>query len=84
MDYYLKPSAVRDLKRLPKIIQRRIFNKLDFYIKQSSNPLKFASALKDKTIGSFRFRVGDYRVLFDIKSDKIIILKIGYRKEIYK
>lgn len=84
MDYYFKPSALRDLKRLPIIIQKRIFSKLDFYIKLSNNPLKFAEALKDKTLGNFRFRIGDYRVFFDMESNKIIILKIGHRKEIYK
>ncbi|KKR37618.1 MAG: Addiction module toxin, RelE/StbE family, partial [Parcubacteria group bacterium GW2011_GWC2_40_31] len=31
----------------------------------------------------WRYRVGDYRILFDINGDKIIILKIGHRKNIY-
>ena len=84
MDYYLKPSVIRELKILPKIIQKRILNKLDFYIKFSNNPLRFAEPLKNRSLGYFRFRIGDYRVLFDIKSDKIFILKIGHRKEIYK
>jgi len=32
---------------------------------------------------SFRLRVGDYRVVFDIIRDAIIVLKIGHRKNIY-
>jgi len=85
MEYYFKPSALRDLKKLPKSVQKRIFNKLDFYM-NSNNPLKFAEALKDRALGDFRFRVGDYRVIFDFDSKKniIIILTIGHRKDIYR
>jgi len=85
MEYYFRPSALRDLKQLPKPAQRRIFNKLDFYTK-SNNPLKFAEALKDRALGDFRFRIGDYRVIFDFdyKKNIIIILTIGHRKDIYR
>ncbi len=82
MDYYFKPSAVRDLKKLPQSIRRTILDKLDFYTK-SVNPLKFAKSLKDKTLGEFRFRIGDWRVVFDVEGGRIIILKVGHRKNIY-
>lgn len=83
MKYYFRPSAVNDLKQLPKVAQKRVFDKLDFYFK-SAKPLKFAKSLTDKTLGDFRFRIGDYRVIFDVKNNKAIILKIGHRKEVYK
>ena len=83
MEYFFKPSAVRDLKKLSLGVRRIIFKKLSFYFK-SDNPLKFAEVLKDKTLGEFRFRVGDYRVIFDVASNKAIILKIGHRKNVYK
>ncbi|MEK7532260.1 MAG: type II toxin-antitoxin system RelE/ParE family toxin [Patescibacteria group bacterium] len=34
--------------------------------------------------GQFRFRVGDYRLLFNITENKIIIHAVGHRKNIYK
>ena len=42
--------------------------------------------LSDAALGSFRFRVGDYRVIFDIDNNKktIIILAVGNRKDIYR
>lgn len=83
MDYFFKQSAVRDLKKLPLAIRKRIFSKLDFYFK-SSEPLKFTEVLKDKTLGDFRMRIGDYRVIFDVENNKAIILKVGHRKDIYK
>lgn len=85
MEYYFKPSALRDLKKLPKSVQKKIFNKLDFYIK-SDRPLEFAEVIKYKTLGDFRFRIGDYRVIFDFdfKNKLIIILAVGHRKDIYR
>ncbi len=85
MRYYFKPSALRDLKKLPKSISKRILDKIEFYMKQD-NPLKFAKSIKDKTLGDYRFRIGDYRVIFDYDSKQniVIILKIGHRKDIYK
>lgn len=81
--YELKSQAVRDLKKLPKEIQRRIIKKIDFYI-ASGKPLFFADHLVNYEIGSYRFRIGDYRVIFDIEGDCLIILTIGHRREIYK
>ncbi len=85
MKYYFKPSALRDLKKLPKNIRKRILDKLDFYMKKD-NPFIFAKPIKDKTLGDYRFRIGDYRVIFDYDSKQniIIILKIGHRKDIYR
>ena len=83
MKYFFKPTALDDLKKLSKSVQNRVIDKMDFYI-NTSNPLKFAELIKDPRLGSFRYRVGEYRVIFDFKKDKIIILKIGHRKDIYK
>lgn len=85
MDYYFKPSAIRDLKKLPKLTQKRIVEKLDFYT-QSDRPLKFAKPLQNSEFGEFRFRVGDYRIICDYNSGckMIVILTIGHRKNIYR
>lgn len=83
MQYYFKPSALSDLRRLPKNVRQRIFRKIDFYC-HTDNPLKFAESLKDAEFGEYRFRIGDYRVIFDLEKDKIIILALGDRKDIYR
>lgn len=46
MAYYFKPSAVKDLKKLPRSIRERILHKLDFYAK-STHPLLFAKIIKN-------------------------------------
>jgi len=35
-------------------------------------------------IGTYRFRMGDYRVIFDTEDENIVILRIGHRRSIYK
>jgi mRNA interferase RelE/StbE len=81
--YVFKPQAVRDLKKLPKEVQKRIIKKLDYFV-SFENPLVFADHLINFEIGTYRFRIGDYRVIFDIVGEKIIILTLGHRREIYR
>ncbi len=75
--------AFRQLSRIEKGAQQRIIEKINFYV-SLKNPLKFADKLIDFQFGGWRFRVGNYRIIFDFKNDTIIILKIGHRKDVYK
>lgn len=81
--FEFKKKATGEIDKLPNQIRRRILEKLKFYSSQE-NPLKFADKLKDPRFGEYRFRVGDYRALFDVEDKRIIILKVGHRKDIYK
>lgn len=77
------PLAKRSLNKLSPSVQRRVIEKLEFYARQE-NPLTFAEKLIDRKIGDYRFRIGDYRVIFDLKEKQILILLIGHRREIYR
>lgn len=79
----LERKAVRELGRLTPKVRKKIANKLDFYI-QLENPLVFAKKLKDFKAGQYRFRVGDYRIVFDVIEKTIRVMRIGHRREIYK
>ena len=74
--------AARQLSKLPRFVQKRIAEKMRFYIAQP-DPLEFAEHLTDYREGEYRFRVGDFRVAFDVVQGAIIVLKIGRRDEIY-
>jgi len=50
----------------------------------SEDPFKYANKLTDPRLGSYRFRIGDYRVIFDLDGNKIIVLRVGHRKDIYR
>lgn len=78
-----KPAALRQLRKLPKDIQRRILHKLEFFAVQP-DPLEHAEPLVRHEIGEYHFRIGDWRVIFDIDNDTLVILLIGHRREIYR
>lgn len=69
--------------RLDNQVRKRILQKLEFWI-GSGKPLDFAETLINYELGSYRFRVGDYRLVFDIEGETIIVLAVKHRREIYK
>ena len=72
-------KAYDSLNKLEPIISRRILKKIE---ELSEGP--FSKDIKRlKGCDDFRLRVGDYRVIFSIEQDKIQILKVGHRKNIY-
>lgn len=83
MEYYFKASALKQLKKLSKDIQIRVVKKLDFFCSQD-DPIEFAESLVRSELGSYRFRIGDYRAIFDIEDGAIIILLVGHRRDIYR
>ena len=70
-------------KKLDRIIRKRIVNKLDYWCKYEK-PMNFAESLINSELGSYRFRVGDYRIIIDIEDNTILVLAVGHRREIYK
>ena len=66
-----KPISVKELRKLPTNIQKRIGKKLKYYIDQT-DPLDYAIPLEGNgKVGDYRFRTGDYRVIFDFNDDRI-------------
>ena len=72
-------KALKESEKLEKAVFIRILQKVE---ELKEDPFsKDIKRLKGET--SFRLRVGDYRVIFDISGNKIFILKVGHRKNIY-
>ena len=82
MEYAFKGNSIKEFSRLPKKIQRQIKQKLEFYM-STKFPLDFAEHLTHFEFGEYRFRIGDYRIAFDVENDTVKILKVGHRKNIY-
>lgn len=78
------PTALKDLRKLPRSVQKRIKEKLGFYLSRAE-PLNYAVKLigSNKT-GQYRFRAGDYRIVFDKTGDMITILYIEHRRDVYR
>jgi mRNA interferase RelE/StbE len=78
---FYKSSVSKDLKRLDKNEIKRILNGIEERI--VPNPF-LGKSLKGDFRGCYRYRFGDYRVIYTISRDEILILRIGNRKEIYE
>lgn len=74
-------NCKKDIEKLDGVIQKRIAKKLS-YLK--SNPIEISKKLIDFEQGQYRFRVGDFRICFDIDGNKIILNRIRHRREVYK
>jgi mRNA-degrading endonuclease RelE of RelBE toxin-antitoxin system len=83
MTYLITDEGIKTLSKLPKSIQRKILDKLD-YIFTTENPLHFAKKLTEYEFGGYRMRIGDYRASFDVKVSVAHFLKFGHRKDFYK
>ena len=75
--------AKRDWQRLHRPVQAHIKEKLVFYLK-NAQPLQFAEKLRDRSLGEYRFRIGDYRLIFDFERGTIFVLRVGHRRDIYR
>lgn len=78
-----RPSAARELKKLEIGTQRRILAALS---QLEGDP--FPPGVKKLTHEDniYRIRVGDFRVLYQVESGKllILVLRVGHRREVYR
>lgn len=82
--YSFTKHAYRQLKKLPASIQKRIIKKIRFYI-STREPLKFADTIQGEKGKVYRFRIGDYRVIFDWEDSRhILVTKVFIRGEAYR
>ena len=50
----------------------------------ATEPYSRAKKLSRPELGQYRLRVGDWRIVFDVEGVKVIVLRIGHRREIYR
>jgi len=77
-------QAVKTLQRMPASIAKTIYQKMEII---SQNPFEsHSSVTKLQNREGYRLRVGDWRIIYEVQQEKIIVLvlKIGLRKEVYR
>lgn len=82
-DLQYKKPAVKDIKSLSPQARKRLGDKLEFFFTQD-NPLDFAEPLTKPADAQYRYRVGDYRILFDVEDRNIVVLRVQHRREVYR
>ena len=75
-----KPRAVKDLQSISKITQTKILAK----IQAMENDLKGDVKKLTNFTPEYRLRVGNYRILFEIENESIVIYRIKPRDKAYQ
>ncbi|HJY23852.1 MAG TPA: type II toxin-antitoxin system RelE/ParE family toxin [Hanamia sp.] len=78
-------KAQKEFAKLDKQEQKQI-DKFLLKLTKSNNPRQFGDALTGSMKLFWRYRVGDYRLICDIKDEVFIVmvLRVDHRKQVYK
>lgn len=76
------PSAARALAKFDRAVQRRIARRID---RLANDPRADAVKLRGSD-DVWRVQVGDYRVLYAIEDERLVVLviRIGHRRDVYR
>jgi len=82
-EVFISPAARRDLKRIRGPMRRRIGDAIDGLADEPRPSGHIKLAGED---GLYRIRVGDYRIVYQIEDDRLVVLvvRVGHRKDIYR
>ena len=77
--------ALKSLRKMDKQNARRIVDFMDLRIAVAADPRQSGKPIKGELGEFWRYRVGDYRILCEIRDDELVILAatIGHRREVY-
>ncbi len=79
----LAPPAARQLRKFDPQVRRRIQAALELLATEPRPPA--ATRLVGGS-GEWRIRTGDYRIIYEIEGDQllVLVLRVGHRREIYR
>lgn len=78
--------AQKQIRKQDRQIQRLLFAWIDKHLDGTQDPRQHGKGLMGDRSNEWRYRIGDYRLICDIRDDELIILALefGHRKDIYK
>lgn len=78
--------AQRQLRKLDKPVAKRILDWLDERIEGCKDPRHFGEPLKGELDGLWRYRIGDFRLICELKDDRMTVwvIAVGHRREVYR
>ena len=79
MKVELKPRAIKDLRSLPKEEAARIAAKLGELEQGLTGDIKRLTNFTPE----YRLRVGNYRALFEVEEDTVVVYRVMHRKQVY-
>ena len=71
---------------MDRSVQKLITSWIEKNLIDTKNPRFHGKGLSGDKSGYWRYRVGDYRIIADIRDDEIVIIivEIGHRREVYR
>ncbi len=83
--YRFDERALKEFRKLGKQAHRDILASLDKRIAGEGDPRRIGKGLKADLAGIWRYRVGHYRILCQIKDGELLVLVVvvGDRKDVY-
>lgn len=82
MDVELTPMALSELQELPSPIVARVHDVVGRLVRWPET--SGAKPMRRELKGNYRMRTGDYRVLFRVEGERIVIWRIAHRREVYE
>ena len=84
--YRFDERALKELKKLGRQVQSEILGYLDQRVAGEADPRRFGKGLKADLAGLWRYRVGDYRILCQIRDRELLVLvvAVGHRRDVYQ
>ena len=79
-DVQLKPRAVKDIEKISSRMQVKVIKGIEMLGNNLTGDVKRLTNYTPE----YRLRVGDYRVLFEIENDSIIVYRVRHRREVYR
>ncbi|MEM3622172.1 MAG: type II toxin-antitoxin system RelE/ParE family toxin [Candidatus Bathyarchaeia archaeon] len=73
------PRFLKNIKALDRKVQVRIIQEISIL---KTNPY-VGKPLRGEWKGVYSLRIGDYRVLYQIKKNEVFLLVVGHRKRVY-
>lgn len=80
------PRADKDFSKLGSVDRSRVLRFLNDRIRPLDDARSLGTALQGEHAGSWRYRVGDIRIIVRFEYDQLVVLvvEIGNRREIYR
>lgn len=80
----IEPQAQQDLARLDAAIRQRLGKRLDWLVAHFDEIQP--ESLTGQWAGHFKFRVGDWRIIYqvDYAARRIVVHRIRHRREVYE
>jgi len=79
-------AALKELEKLDEPAARRILKFLHQRVGKLDDPRKIGARLQGTLSEFWKYRVGDYRLIYSLEDDRLVVLvlRVGHRREVYK